>query len=151
VGSSDGCGIDAVVFGVRSEKADVDAMERAVLHGDDEAVFVSTDVEDDPVVRDEVGRTITGSDFSGASPRGVLDLLMPRAEWLLRVGILRPEGDQGCSVEDAHGTLVATERSCSQDGSKWSQSGSSRKMPHVHRHELQDAALDAELQNVVNQ
>src|SRR5689334_17978944 len=57
----------------------------AVLHPDDEPVLVPPDVEDDPSVAHQIGRTIEPLHIGWALPFGLFDLFEPSQEWLLGV------------------------------------------------------------------
>lgn len=82
----DGFGINLVVLGVGADEADEDDAG-VVVDLDDESAAVALNVEDDPVVGNDVGGRIVLLDVIGlvASRRG--RLLVPSLQCLLDVGV----------------------------------------------------------------
>jgi hypothetical protein len=86
--SLDSLCIDGVVLLVRANELDENDPVR-VVDGCDQAILVTSDIEDHTSVLQDARGTKVGLNVRRGLPLGLEDIAMPGKKWLLRVGILR--------------------------------------------------------------
>ena len=88
-----------------ADESDKDHLD-VVVHFDDEAILMTADVEDNPVVGKKTGTGKLGLNLLWMSPSGGLGEGVPGLEGLFSITMTRlPELHQGSLGDDAHTTL----------------------------------------------
>jgi hypothetical protein len=89
---------------VRTHKPDVDNPE-IILDSRDDSVFISFDVEYDPVIRQKTRVPINILDFRGTFPPGMFSVEIPCLQRLLRIRVLFPKLTQRFPRDYTHKKL----------------------------------------------
>jgi hypothetical protein len=90
-----------------------------IMDENDETVSVALDVENYPVVRDDVGAAIVVLDVLKRPPVGGLGFVVPSLQRLFRIGVRLPELPKLPDRDYVHGTigiLIWESRQYSQNG-----------------------------------
>jgi hypothetical protein len=93
--------IDAVVLRVSSHETYEDEKEGVVLDLRDQAIGVAFDIENNPIVLQEVGGTKDGTDLRRTGPCRPFDHREPETKGSLSIGVFLPKLDEGVPTEDA--------------------------------------------------
>jgi hypothetical protein len=86
---------------VRANEANVDKEERGVLDLRDDAISISLDIKNDPIVCQEVSASKRCAQITRASPVCPFDHGEPQPKETFGILMFRPEGDKRDTVEDA--------------------------------------------------
>src|SRR5262245_9744218 len=86
---------------MRSEELDVDDL-RLVVDRNHQAIPVASDVEDHAIVTDDARRLVSRPYVLGRGPRSRIRFLVPGAQRLLCIAILRPCLDGCLASNDPH-------------------------------------------------
>ena len=79
-----------VIFVVSSDKTNIGYTE-SIVHGYDDAIAITLDVEHNAVVGDDTGVSVYQLDISGCLPYRMLGILIPGLQRLSGIGMLFPE------------------------------------------------------------